>query len=578
MKFIYTLLGILILNSHLIAQEGGFNNTEDDPPILSNVIGPVITSPPLNSVRSMAEWEEIESLVIVWVAYKPILREIIKHAQEECEVIVICADSTEVINNLNFFNISINNVAFLEKPFNSIWIRDYGQNTIYKNDIDSLKLVDWIYNRSTRIWDNIMPQSISEYVNVPLHATTVAPNDLVHTGGNHMSDGLGTAFSSKLVLTENAGKYPNISFKTEANIDSIMKKFMGIERYIKFDTLPHDKIHHIDMHMKLLDEETILIGEYPTGVADGPHIEANIQYLQNNFPSAFGTPYRIIRVPMPPDQFDRFPDNYGYYRTYTNSVFVNKTILVPIYEEQYDTIALRVWKENMPGYNVVGIDCNSIIQARGALHCITKAIGVKNPLRIVHQPLRDTVTTYAGFYTINATIQHQSGITGATLYYTTDTSAGYIASPMYLTDPNTNEWSAPIPVNTDGVEVFYYIESVANSGKIQVRPMPAPAGYWNFTVKNAVHTTPILQQLTVNKIFPNPADDKVTIQLESQQHSPITITLFNTLGQQLKTIFSGSIQQGITQYDLNTQHLSSGTYLIRIESNQKIMTQPLVVK
>lgn len=36
---------------------------------------------------------------------------------------------------------------------------------------------------------------------------------------------------------------------------------MGIERYIKMQTLPYDGIHHIDMHMKLLDEETLLVGQ-----------------------------------------------------------------------------------------------------------------------------------------------------------------------------------------------------------------------------------------------------------------------------------------------------------------------------
>lgn len=49
------------------------------------------------------------------------------------------------------------------------------------------------------------------------------------------------------------------------------------------ETLPYDGIHHIDMHMKLLDEETLLVSKYPTGVADGPQIEANIQYVLNNF-------------------------------------------------------------------------------------------------------------------------------------------------------------------------------------------------------------------------------------------------------------------------------------------------------
>ena len=36
------------------------------------------------------------------------------------------------------------------------------------------------------------------------------------------------------------------------------------------------EIHHVDMHMKLLDEETILVGEYPEGVSDYYLIESNI--------------------------------------------------------------------------------------------------------------------------------------------------------------------------------------------------------------------------------------------------------------------------------------------------------------
>lgn len=71
-----------------------------------------------------------------------------------------------------------------------------------------------------------------------------------------MSDGFGTAFSSMLTDQEN----PTL---TASQIDTIMKKFMGINRYIRFPTCPYDGIHHIDMHMKLLDEETLLVGQYP---------------------------------------------------------------------------------------------------------------------------------------------------------------------------------------------------------------------------------------------------------------------------------------------------------------------------
>jgi hypothetical protein len=47
--------------------------------------------------------------------------------------------------------------------------------------------------------------------------------------------------------------------------------------------LPYDNISHIDMHMKLLDEETLLVSRYPDGVADGPQINQNINYVLNNF-------------------------------------------------------------------------------------------------------------------------------------------------------------------------------------------------------------------------------------------------------------------------------------------------------
>ena len=79
--------------------------------------------------------------------------------------------------------------------------------------------------------------------------------------------------------------------------------------------------------------------------------------------------------------------------TYTNSVFVNNTILLPTYYEEYDTTAISIYEEALPGYNVIGIDCNQIISASGAIHCITHSVGVEDPLLISHQPLDDTEDT-----------------------------------------------------------------------------------------------------------------------------------------------------------------------------------------
>ena len=342
----------------------------------------LVPTPPPFPVRTMAEWEEVQALVITWTGFTDVLTEIVRHAVNECTVIIVTTTPNAVSNQLTAANIPLDNVEFINDNFNSIWIRDYGQWTVYKDDVDSLVLVDWIYNRP-RPADDVIPTAVAEHMNLPIYEATVAPNDWVHTGGNHLRDGMGTAFSSELIFDENPGK-------TEAEIDQIASDFLGVDNYIKLPVLPYDVIHHLDMHMRVIDEETIIIGEYPEGVADGPQIEANINYLQTQFTTPFGNPYNILRIPMPPDFSGNYPDENGAYRTYTNSIFINKTILVPIYEEQYDTTALRMYEEFLPGYNVVGIDCNQIIQALGALHCITKLVGTSDPLWIAHPRLRDT--------------------------------------------------------------------------------------------------------------------------------------------------------------------------------------------
>lgn len=434
-----------------------------------------ITTPPTSPVRTAAEWEEADALCITWTSYTQILREIVRYAKEECTVYIICSNPTTVQSYLTAGGITVDaSIVFITAPYNSIWMRDYGPEAGYTNDVDSLIINDWIYNRP-RPQDDVLPEVIATQAGVPMYEMTQAPYDIVHTGGNFMCDGLGTGFSSELVLQENPTK-------TAAQIDNIMQQFMGINRYIKMPVLPYDGIHHIDMHMKLIDEETLIVGQYPEGISDGPQIAANIANVLNNYTTSFGNQYKVVYVPMPPDAGGDYPSTGGDYRTYANSIFINKTILLPFYEEQYDTTALRIYQEQLPGYNVVGINCNAIIPASGALHCITKLVYTNDPLLIAHPRLRDTYVVEDK--QVTARIQHRSGISSATLYWSTsitDPPAPYEV-PMTLTDPANNMWTATIPAQPAGAVVTYYIQAVANSGKTQVRPITAPEGMYSYKV------------------------------------------------------------------------------------------------
>lgn len=535
----------------------------------SRTRGTGIITPPASKVRTMAEWEEVQALTITWTSYPSILKEIVRYAREECKVYIICSDSNSVKTTLTNSNIPLSNVYYIEAPFNSIWIRDYGQNSVYTNDVDSLLLVDWKYNRP-RPDDDLAPGIMAGALGIPLYETTTAPYEVIHTGGNFMSDGFGTGFSSELILDENP-------MKTEAQIDTIMKKFMGITRYIKMPVLPYDGIHHIDMHMKLLDEETILMGQYPQGVSDGPQIEANLQYLIANHNSVFGTPYKVVRIPMPPDASGYYPSGGGDYATYANAVFVNKTVILPLFYQQYDSTALRIWREALPGYRVVGINCNSIIQLSGAIHCITNSVGTIDPLLISHQELLNTADTVNPF-TVNATILHRSGIANATLYYTTDTAQGYASLPMALTDPANDQWTGIIPAQPAGKTVYYYVHAQAVSGKQQVRPMPAPKGFWKFSVLSTVGIEEKKAQFGILPAYPNPSRGITCIPVSLPSSSLGKIALYDMLGHEVEVIFEGEMAQGEKNYFINTSNITPGAYMIVVRTGEGMRTHKLMVR
>lgn len=528
-----------------------------------------ITTPPTSAVRASAEWEEIDALIVVWISYTNIVRQIINYAQSETKVLVVCSDSNQVIANLTANQVPINNVDFIQTGFNSIWCRDYGPWNVYTNNVDSLFLIDWIYNRP-RAKDDTIPRAIATFTGLPLYETTTAPYDLIHTGGNFMCDGMGTGFSSRLVLNDNPTK-------SEQQVDSIMLQFMGIDRYIKMNALPFDQINHIDMHMKLLDEETLLVGEYPPGISDGPYIDSNITYVLNNFNSSFGTPYKIVRIPMPPDATNAYPNTGGDYRTYTNAVFVNKTIIVPTYDQQYDTTALRIWQEAMPGYQIRGIDCNQIIPSLGAIHCITKEVSSNDLLRIVHQPLRDQQPGSSG-YTINATVEHRTGITGATVYYRTDTLQSYTSLAMTPAGGPPNVWLATIPAQPSGSTVYYYIRGTATNGKSMNRPMPAPQGYWKFNVTGTTSLNELSPVITAGTIYPNPSKGLTCMQLSSTSSATIDVRLLNLMGQTIDEIYSGRIDAGEKRVWFNTAALAAGIYFVEVRNGNQLLRQKVVVR
>ena len=532
-----------------------------------------VTPPPSGSVRTAAEWEEVEYLVITWQSgYQNIQRQIVAAAVNECKVIITTQNQTSVSNYLSSFGIDLTNVIFMNAPSNSLWIRDYAGNTIYSDDVGQLALVDWIYNRP-RPQDNIMPSAHASLLGIPIYITNSGTNDLVNTGGNFMSDGLGTAFASQLILDENASGNPyGVTVKNETQIDQIMMDYMGIENYIKMPTLPYDEIHHIDMHMKLLDEETLLVSKYPPGIADGPQIEANINYVLSNFESAFLTPYKVKWIDAPPSTTGSYPDTGGSYRTYSNSVIINKTILVPVYRPEVDVVALARYQELMPGYTIVGIDVDNsgenLISSLGAIHCITHTIGVADPLLIVHQPIEEAIS--GSSITINASIKHISGIQSASVFWRIAGTTVFNETPMTFISGTNLSASLIIPLS--GLDIEYYIHAQAISGKSLNRPIVAPEGFWTINAESLSMSE--WADKHISNPYPNPANEKVSIDL-NQLSGKIKVRITNVLGQ---TLYTTTVQNDKRVLTLDLDPNWKGSLFINLKGDFWEVTKKVLRK
>ena len=529
------------------------------------------TPPPASDVRAMAEWEEVEYLVITWQPGFPnILRQIVEAAVNECNVIIVTENETSVANFLTSEGVDLTNVQFLDVPWDSIWIRDYGGNTVYTEDVGERALVDWIYNRP-RPNDDVIPSAHAGLLGLPIYITDSGTNDLVNTGGNYMSDGLGNAFASELILEENAPGNPyGVTPKTEEEIDAIMNEYMGIDNYIKMTALPFDIINHIDMHMKLLDEQTLLVSRYPEGVADGPQIEENIEYVLDNFQSAFGTPYDVKWIDAPPSSGGAYPDTGGFYRNYTNALFINKTILIPTYRPEVDGPALEQWEEMMPGYNIVGIDVDNpsenLISLVGAIHCITHTIGVENPLWIVHQPVEEAADGET--VELNAMIKHNSGVDEASVFYRESDESDWTELPM--STAGADNWTTDLSIAGDSEDIQYYIRARANSGKEINRPIVAPEGYWTMRTDQLSSTD--LAENRISAPYPNPATDQVNFQL-GNLNPRVQVTITNLLGQTLwQTQLEG--QAGVFRLDL--QPAWSGVLMVTFEGDFGSITRQVI--
>jgi agmatine deiminase len=97
-------------------------------------------------------------------------------------------------------------------------------------------------------------------------------------------------------------------------------------------------------------------------------LQENLQRLKSAT-DHHGRPFRVIELPMPgPIHFEgrRLPASYG------NFYIANGIVLVPVFNDRHDRVALNILSDLFPDREVVGIYSGDLIWGFGAMHCMTQ--------------------------------------------------------------------------------------------------------------------------------------------------------------------------------------------------------------
>lgn len=285
---------------------------------------------------------------------------------------------------------------------------------------------------------------------------------------------------------------------------------------------------------------------------------------------------------MPPEG-GQYPPS-GDYRTYTNSMIINKTVIIPTYEYQYDTTAFRIYREAMPGYNVVGINSNAIIPSLGTIHCIVKEVGLFDPIWISHPKMEEEIETPDSI-PITAVIKSKFDIVDASIFWTSDTSQGFNAAAMQF---NGDTAVGYIPSQSDSTEIFYYISATSNRGKTITKPIVAPDGFYKFLVINSVtnindNSQP--EEFYLSQNYPNPFNPSTKIKfsipnVETRHASSlqmVTIVVYDVLGNEVATLVNEEKPAGNYEVEFNATNLTSGVYFYQLKAGTFYETKKMVL-
>jgi hypothetical protein len=89
--------------------------------------------------------------------------------------------------------------------------------------------------------------------------------------------------------------------------------------------------------------------------------------------------------------------------------------------------------------------------------------------------------------------------------------------------------------------------------------------------------TSIPEGFQLQQNYPNPFNPSTSIQFTLGTRSPVTLQVFNVLGQRVSDLFEGVADAGLHRLQFDGQAHASGTYFYRLSTPQGVATKKMTL-
>jgi agmatine deiminase len=342
-----------------------------------------------------AEWEPHEATWLCWPheltdwpgKFAPIpwvYAEIVRHLARVERVFLIVEDresQRRAQSVLEKSGVPMEAVEFFHVPTDRGWMRDSGPIGVLprlaKSQTRSPQpaLLNFAFNGWAKYNNHKKDAAVVARLNRKLKARLGLPmhkeRRVVLEGGSIDVNGCGTLLTTEECLQSKI-QQRNPGF-TKDDYAEIFRQYLGVVNVLWLrNGIAGDDTHgHVDDLARFVDERTVVT------VIENDRAEINYTPLRQNLErlramkDQDGSPLRVETLPMPKPVYfagQRLPASYA------NFYIANKIVLVPVFNDPADRVALTKLSPLFADREIVPIYCRDLVLGLGTIHCMTQQV------------------------------------------------------------------------------------------------------------------------------------------------------------------------------------------------------------